>query len=202
SAGAAGARGGPASDRRRDSRRRGPSRGGGGRLAFFGPPRGGATGGRLFAAAPFFPRNPTPPAARLYGGSPVDAIWAVCSLTYRVRPVPTLSSPALRASSCQFAGSGRFPSGGQVARRWRCAAQGGWLLGSGEGLVRGARRARVRPFCILWAGVLGTALLAACTPAGPPETAAGGALGSYVVPPGIHKIKHVIIIMHENRSFD
>ena len=68
--------------------------------------------------------------------------------------------------------------------------------------MRGARRARLRPFCILWAGVLGTALLAACTPADPPETATGGALGNYVVPPGIHKIKHVIIIMQENRSFD
>jgi len=52
------------------------------------------------------------------------------------------------------------------------------------------------------AGVLGTALLAACTRADPPQTAPGGALGSYVVPAGIHKIKHVIIIMQENRSFD
>jgi len=34
------------------------------------------------------------------------------------------------------------------------------------------------------------------------ELAAGGATGSYLVPPGIHKIKHVIIIMQENRSFD
>ncbi len=30
----------------------------------------------------------------------------------------------------------------------------------------------------------------------------GGATGHYVVPPGIHKIKHVIIIEQENRSFD
>jgi phospholipase C len=30
----------------------------------------------------------------------------------------------------------------------------------------------------------------------------GGPTGSYVVPPGIHKIKHVIVVMQENRSFD
>jgi phospholipase C len=55
---------------------------------------------------------------------------------------------------------------------------------------------------MLCAGVLGIALLAACTDPAPSETVAGGALGSYVVPPGIHKIKHVIIIMQENRSYD
>ncbi|MGA2036749.1 MAG: alkaline phosphatase family protein [Acidimicrobiales bacterium] len=30
----------------------------------------------------------------------------------------------------------------------------------------------------------------------------GGPTGTYLVPPGIHKIKHVIIIVQENRSFD
>ena len=78
----------------------------------------------------------------------------------------------------------------------------GWLLGSGEAPVRAARRALLRPFRIACAGALGIALLAACTVGDPPETVAGGALGSYVVPSGIHKIKHVIIIMQENRSFD
>ena len=68
--------------------------------------------------------------------------------------------------------------------------------------MRGARRARLWSFRILFAGVLGIALLTACTTGDPVETATGGALGSYVVPPGIHKIKHVIIIMQENRSFD
>ena len=34
------------------------------------------------------------------------------------------------------------------------------------------------------------------------ERVAGGPAGSYVVPKGIHKIKHVIVIMQENRSFD
>jgi phospholipase C len=34
------------------------------------------------------------------------------------------------------------------------------------------------------------------------ERVPGGATGTYVVPRGIHKIKHVIVIMQENRSFD
>ena len=55
---------------------------------------------------------------------------------------------------------------------------------------------------MLGTGALGIALLAACSDPPPGETAAGGALGSYVVPSGIHKIKHVIIIMQENRSYD
>src|SRR5262249_39696081 len=101
-----------------------------------------------------------------------------------------------------LARSGSCPSGGQCARRQRCAVLGGWLLGSGEAPVTGARRARLWSFRILFAGVLGIALLTACTTGDPVETATGGALGSYVVPPGIHKIKHVIIIMQENRSFD
>jgi phospholipase C len=37
---------------------------------------------------------------------------------------------------------------------------------------------------------------------GPIEVASGGPTGTYLVPPGIHKIKHVIVIMQENRSFD
>src|SRR5215472_13762405 len=80
--------------------------------------------------------------------------------------------------------------------------RGGCLLGSGEAPVKAARRALLRPFRIVCAGALGIALLAACTSGNPADTVAGGALGSYVVPSGIHKIKHVIIIMQENRSFD
>jgi len=34
------------------------------------------------------------------------------------------------------------------------------------------------------------------------ETVVGGPTGSYVVPAGIHKIQHVIVIQQENRSFD
>ena len=36
----------------------------------------------------------------------------------------------------------------------------------------------------------------------PPRDVPGGPTGCYLVPPGIHKIKHVIVIMQENRSFD
>ena len=60
--------------------------------------------------------------------------------------------------------------------------------------------------------MLVTALLAACTstsassPVPKPnhsgEVARGGPDGTYLVPAGIHKIKHVIIVMQENRSFD
>jgi phospholipase C len=72
-----------------------------------------------------------------------------------------------------------------------------------------------RPARVMVAGVVMTVLLAACTSARPaaPEKAtrpaatrpagvAGGPSGTYLVPPGIHKIKHVIIVMQENRSFD
>jgi phospholipase C len=49
------------------------------------------------------------------------------------------------------------------------------------------------------AGLLAVALLASCSSG---ELVAGGPTGSYVVGPGIHKIKHVIVVMQENRSFD
>jgi phospholipase C len=65
---------------------------------------------------------------------------------------------------------------------------------------------------VLLAAVLTTALLAACTSASTSsrpavhkssgEVVTGGPTGRYVVAAGIHKIKHVIIVMQENRSFD
>jgi phospholipase C len=39
-------------------------------------------------------------------------------------------------------------------------------------------------------------------PTAPVERVSGGPTGSYIVPAGIHKIKHVIVIQQENRSFD
>ncbi len=55
--------------------------------------------------------------------------------------------------------------------------------------------------CVLAAGVL-----AGCTPsgsaAGSGERVSGGPAGTYLVAAGIHKIKHVIVVMQENRSFD
>jgi phospholipase C len=84
------------------------------------------------------------------------------------------------------------------------------------------RRVSVRPVCAGTAGLLVIGLLAACTsggfqvgPAKPKASSSrvvagapsghqvtGGRAGHYLVPAGIHKIKHVIIIMQENRSFD
>ncbi len=34
------------------------------------------------------------------------------------------------------------------------------------------------------------------------EKVTGGPTGTYIVPPGIHKVKHVVVIQQENRSFD
>jgi phospholipase C len=54
---------------------------------------------------------------------------------------------------------------------------------------------------------LAATLVAACTSSSsssvsPPGRPSGSQAGTYVVPAGIHKIKHVIIVMQENRSFD
>jgi phospholipase C len=76
----------------------------------------------------------------------------------------------------------------------------------------GARRPGRRSLCVMAAGLAAVAVIAACSsprleavtrrrPAPPPRVA-GGPSGTYVIPPGIHKIKHVIIVMQENRSFD
>jgi phospholipase C len=53
--------------------------------------------------------------------------------------------------------------------------------------------------------VTGLALVVASCGSSPPPSGrrvSGGPTGSYVVPADIHKIKHVIVIMQENRSFD
>jgi phospholipase C len=58
---------------------------------------------------------------------------------------------------------------------------------------------------VVVAGGLAGGLLATFSSSSPstrPEVVSGGPTGTYIVPPGIHKIKHVIIIMQENRSFD
>ncbi len=52
-------------------------------------------------------------------------------------------------------------------------------------------------------GVLMASVLVGCgSPSSSVERVIGGPTGSYVAPVGIHKIKHVIIVMQENRSFD
>ncbi len=66
--------------------------------------------------------------------------------------------------------------------------------------MTGAGHLSARPARVVAIGLLVTALLVACSSA--PERVTGGPSGTYVVPSGIHKIKHVIIVMQENRSFD
>ena len=66
--------------------------------------------------------------------------------------------------------------------------------------MTGAGHLSARPARVVAIGLLVTALLAACSST--PERVTGGPSGTYLVPSGIHKIKHVIIVMQENRSFD
>jgi phospholipase C len=62
------------------------------------------------------------------------------------------------------------------------------------GIRSGARRL---------AAAIAVALAASsCSGGGQVERVPGGSTGSYVVPAGVHKIKHVIVIQQENRSFD
>ncbi len=75
--------------------------------------------------------------------------------------------------------------------------------------VRSRSRARgLRTAAIVSGGVAVLALaLSACSSApsqsaGPPERVSGGPSGHYIVAAGIHKIKHIIVIEQENRSFD
>src|SRR5262245_8794771 len=74
---------------------------------------------------------------------------------------------------------------------------------TGVCLVRVWRRAAVGLASV---AVVVIGLVAGCGPlsghAGDPGGAPGGPPGSDPAPAGIHKIKHVIIVMQENRSFD
>jgi len=73
---------------------------------------------------------------------------------------------------------------------------------------RGGRSNRWGPlaFCgvaaVLAASCSGSTTGAAKAVAVTAERVAGGPNGTYLVPAGIHKIKHVVVIMQENRSFD
>jgi phospholipase C len=55
-------------------------------------------------------------------------------------------------------------------------------------------------FAVAVAGGLYAAL--ASTTSTARERVSGGPSGSYLVPVGVHKIKHVVVVMQENRSFD
>src|SRR5580693_3203770 len=73
------------------------------------------------------------------------------------------------------------------------------------GRIRRTRRLRARVPSAFGVAVLALTL-SACGSSVPPapqaERVTGGPTGHYVVAKGIHKIKHVIIIEQENRSFD
>jgi phospholipase C len=68
------------------------------------------------------------------------------------------------------------------------------------GKVPSTGRRRRQALCLAFAGVLVLGLLAACTSSAPVTGAPPGT--SLTGLSGIHKIRHVIIIMQENRSFD
>ena len=76
-------------------------------------------------------------------------------------------------------------------------------------IARSHRRARRRTtgaavfaiFAVL-ALVLSVCSSAPSQAAPPSKTVSGGPTGRYIVPTGIHKIKHIIVIEQENRSFD
>jgi phospholipase C len=64
---------------------------------------------------------------------------------------------------------------------------------------------RRQPVLAMVCSSLMAAGLAACTsssPASPPAHVSGGPSGTRLAASGIHKIKHAIIVMQENRSFD
>ena len=118
----------------------------------------------------------------------------------------------LRGRAAHAPGFRYFPAGGPDYCHCvcQCRVTGMWRR---ERLEMGSWRRNLRPWCFLLAGLLAAAVVAACTvpgfrlaqarPAAPvPGEVAGGAAGHYLVPAGIHKIKHVIVIMQENRSFD
>jgi len=78
------------------------------------------------------------------------------------------------------------------------------VLPSWEMIARMPLRRSCRMSAIAIAGVcaLAMSVLTGCKSAWPAERVSGGPAGSYLIASGIHKIKHVIIVMQENRSFD
>src|SRR6266536_6035792 len=64
------------------------------------------------------------------------------------------------------------------------------------------RSCRMSAIALAGVCVLTASVLTACKSSEPAKPVSGGPAGSYLVAAGIHKIKHVIIVMQENRSFD
>jgi phospholipase C len=57
-------------------------------------------------------------------------------------------------------------------------------------------------FAVVALALVATSCSSPASPTAQVERVSGGPTGSYIVPAGIHKIKHVIVIQQENRSFD
>ncbi|HEV2309826.1 MAG TPA: alkaline phosphatase family protein, partial [Acidimicrobiia bacterium] len=68
--------------------------------------------------------------------------------------------------------------------------------------TRRSRLALVTGLVACLALVAGAAPVTAASPQPNGTRVTGGPTGTYVVPPGVHKIQHVIVIQQENRSFD
>jgi phospholipase C len=75
------------------------------------------------------------------------------------------------------------------------------ILGRRPRLPGGLRPSGLGLAAIAAAGLLITSCSGSASSAHGPQVS-GGATGSYVVNSGVHKIKHVIVIQQENRSFD
>ncbi|MGP0031924.1 MAG: alkaline phosphatase family protein [Acidimicrobiales bacterium] len=86
--------------------------------------------------------------------------------------------------------------------RWGGASGGAGRGPRARAAVISAVVSAVSVTAALAAGTTDPAAAAQAKGSAPVERVPGGPTGSYIVPPGIHKIKHVIIIEQENRSFD
>jgi phospholipase C len=90
---------------------------------------------------------------------------------------------------------------GQITETWPLTARH-------DGVMRNDARmplrlsSRMTAIALAGACILMASMLAACASSRPAGLVSGGPSGSYLVAAGIHKIKHVIIVMQENRSFD
>src|SRR5579863_7064178 len=102
------------------------------------------------------------------------------------------------------------PQAGGSGERHVPVERTAWVIPGGRmtedaGMVAKSGRRPGRRGVVSIVGVVAVGLIAStCSGAPPPpvERVVGGPSGHYIVPAGIHKIRHVVVIMQENRSFD
>jgi len=92
----------------------------------------------------------------------------------------------------------------QIGRRGRPRRLGGPIAAASAGLVVCGLLAGCTASSSSWGPAPSPSRVSVPASAAPSgaERVSGGPSGSYVAPAGIHTIKHVIIVMQENRSFD